>query len=100
MGRVVINTCYGGFDLSEEACNWLKEKDFEIPYPYYDAPRHHPLLIQCVEELRDKASGFLAELIIKEFEGDIYRICEYDGLEWVETPNDIDWVNVNNTSAS
>lgn len=95
MGKVVVNRCYGGFDLSEEALKWLKEKGLEIPYSYYDGPRHHPLLVQCVEELGDKASGRFSNLMVYEFEGDQYYIDEYDGMESVETPDTIYWENVN-----
>lgn len=108
MGKAVINTCYGGFGISEEAYNWLKEhnidkelihksyNDISESYQYhYYGSRHYPLFIKCVEELGEKASGWLAELRVVEFEGDLYRIDEYDGYESVETPNDIRWTNVN-----
>lgn len=100
MGKVVINNCYGGFSISEEARNWLEDHGLKVESVYYIDSRHHPLLIQCVEELGEKASGIFADLIIKEFEGDLYRIEEYDGAEQVETPNSIEWINVNDTSAS
>lgn len=113
MGKAVINVCYGGFGLSDEACKWLinhgyKECVSENPKDntrnnplyhkyFYDRslPRHHPILIQCIEELGEKANGNFANLKIAEFEGDLYRIQEYDGMEWIETPNDINWINVN-----
>lgn len=95
MGRVVINACYGGFHLSDLACEWLKEHGLEIESAYYPGLRHHPLLIQCVEELGERASDTFSELIIEEFEGDIYRICDYDGKEWVETPVSLGWININ-----
>lgn len=96
MGRVVINNCYGGFSLSDEACEWLEEHNIEIESNYYlDIPRHHPLLIQCVEELGNEASGIFSNLMIEEFEGNIYRIDEYDGKEIVQTPDTINWDNIN-----
>lgn len=108
MGKAVINTCYGGFRISEEAYNWLKEHGIDEHYigcyPIfenkkclyrYDGPRHHPLLIQCVEELGEKASDAFANLEVVEFEGDLYRIDEYDGYEAVETPDDLHWININ-----
>lgn len=52
-----------------------------------DIPRHHPLLIQCVEELGSEvASGPCAKLTIKEISGKIYRIDEYYGKETVIEP--------------
>lgn len=108
MNKVVINTCYGGYRLSEEAANWLIEhgidesyyKDFNEKYIHhelsYNVPRHHPLLVKCVEELgTEKASGIFAYLKVVEIDSDVYRIDEYDGMESVETPNDIYWNNVN-----
>ena len=95
MGRVVINTCYGGFSLSDEACEWLEDHGLEIESAYYPGSRNHPLLIQCVEELGNEASGMFSNLMIEEFEGDLYHINEYDGKEWVETPNTTNWNNIN-----
>jgi len=60
----------------------------------YDFKRTDPILIQVVEELGDKANGEYAELSIVEFSGNKYRICEYDGLEWLETPDSIQWEEV------
>lgn len=54
--------------------------------------RHHPLLIQCVEELGEEANGRFAKFKIVEIPGNLYRILEWDGLEWVETPDSIDWI--------
>lgn len=108
MGKAVLNKCYGGFSISEEAYNWLKEHNIDeelidkhkssirgFHYGYY-GPRHHPLFIQCVEELKEKASGSFANLEVVEFEGDLYHIREYDGIESIETPNSIIWTNINN----
>lgn len=55
-----------------------------------DPERDDPFLAQVVEELREKANGENAKLEIKEVNGK-YRICEYDGLEWIETPENIEW---------
>lgn len=48
-------------------------------------------LIKVVDTLGEKANGFSVDLEVFEFEGNEYRICEYDGYEWVETPESIDW---------
>lgn len=49
-----------------------------------DLDRSDPILIQVIEELRDKANGFCASLKIVEIPDDIdYEIAEYDGLEHV-----------------
>ena len=49
--------------------------------------RHDPILVQVVEELGSElASGDHAELEIFETESNLYRISEYDGMEYVVTP--------------
>lgn len=84
--KVVYNTCYGGFGLSEKALDILG-KEY-----YYDIPRHDPDLVAVVEMLGEKANSRYASLAIAEVKGP-YRIREYDGLEWVETPDNIEWTN-------
>ena len=58
---------------------------------YGDVDRHDPVLVQVVEELKDKANGMCAKLRIDEVSGP-YRIDEYDGFESVETPDTYDWI--------
>lgn len=60
----------------------------------HDFKRTDPVLVQVVEELGDKANGEYAELKVVEFSGNKYIICEYDGLEWLETPDSIQWEEV------
>ena len=101
--KVVINSCFGGFSLSEKAMNRLielasgelKKKLVErkkrrdqskrgITGYYPDIPRNHPLLIKVVEELGDKASGRFACLEVVEIPDDVeWQIEEYDGSEWI-----------------
>lgn len=140
MGKVVINSCYGGFSLSKEACQrywdikgqqvwiedtsktlglfevWLVPPDQRIkkksPKQYFamksekqieynkkrqsetwnfrQVERNDPILVQVVEELGEKAGGKYATLQVVEVNG-LYKIDEYDGREWVETPSDIEW---------
>lgn len=112
MNKIVINTCYGGFNVSDKAIEWMIENGLEkewysenskynpeneYSYKYYlkyNIPRHHPLLIQVIETLGEEARGLCAELEIREIEGDKYRICEYDGQEWIETPDSIEWTKI------
>jgi hypothetical protein len=61
---------------------------------YVDCPRHHPILVQVVEELGEKADGMCAKLAIEEVEG-LYRIDDYDGNETVVTPDGYNWENAN-----
>ena len=116
MAKVVYNACFGGFSLSNEAMDRMVELGYPLkPNPkynsnsnskyedssqkyecwgYVDCPRHHPILVQVVEELGEKASGNCANLQIEEVEG-LYRIDEYDGNESVVAPDGYDWENAN-----
>jgi len=47
--------------------------------------RNDPALVQTVEDLREKANGYAAELKVVEIPDDVdWEITEYDGLEQVE----------------
>ena len=80
--KMVINKCYGGFSLSEEACKYLGTND---PYDYTDAEkRSDPKLIECVEKLGEKANGKYALLKIVEVPDDVpLELYNYAGEETV-----------------
>lgn len=86
MQKVVINSCFGGFGLSEEAkALFIKLAPNHPNYKNgvlftYNIERHDPILIQVVEELGTKANGECAELEIVKVFGDYY-IEQYDGIE-------------------
>ena len=86
--KVVINTDYGGFGLSPEAYQWLREHgcphiNKEVEYwEGDDESRADPLLVQVVEQMGEKASGELADLDIVEIPDDVnWELDEYDGFE-------------------
>lgn len=102
----MINKCYGGFGLSDKAIDRLEELGYEAPegcrtikqalisedwglksekyWGLSDIPRDHPLLVQVVEELGDKANKRLAKLKVVEIPDDVdWRVEEYDGTEWI-----------------
>lgn len=80
MRKVVINRSFGGFFLSDEAFNWLKERGVDC----YWIERDNPLLVECVETLGEKANGTHAKLKVVEIPSDIqWQIEECDGVEWV-----------------
>lgn len=103
--KVVINSCYGGFGLSDEAfVYYLNKKGIKFTREksefgffgdnFYDEKgeflsdnnldRSDPELIKTVEELGEKANGLCAKLKIVEIPDDIeYEIEEYDGVEWI-----------------
>ncbi len=93
--KIVINCCYGGFTLSDAALEWLSNKGLKLNGPYpttKELPRHHPLLVECVNSLGDKASGDMSKLVVYSVAGK-YRVTEYDGFESIETPEDITWTD-------
>jgi hypothetical protein len=102
--KVVINSCYGGFSLSDAATLALRALRHKVAlddrlagerYPTgeiatvpnshcHDIERNDPLLIQGVESLGDRANGAHAKLKIVEIPDDVdWEIAEYDGLEHV-----------------
>ena len=82
--KVVINGCYGGYSLSDEALAYLG-----IPggsrYAY-DDDRANPKLVECVEKLGEAAShGLGSSLYVVEVPDDVeWTITDYDGIEQVE----------------
>jgi len=94
--KVVYNTDFGGFYLSEEAWEYIIDYcyDHSMDVPdRHSINRTHPALVAVVEELGHNAAGELAELEIFESLDDRYYIEEYDGREIVLTPSTIEWVN-------
>jgi hypothetical protein len=99
--KIVINRCFGGFDLSEEAHAFIAKRkgwthacdDWDNDY-WYSEPgkpvyssylsRNDPDLVAAVEELGAGADGRYAELkIVNVPDGVDWYISEYDGLEEV-----------------
>ena len=113
MTKVVINRCFGGFGLSNEAFELLlRRKGIEFEkqdgkfsrltgpdyytkgflgsdehyLSYYDMcqDRADPDLVSVVEELGDAANGRRADLAVVEIPDDVeWHIHEYDGSEYV-----------------
>ena len=84
--KVVINTCFGGFNLSELALVTIAERkrvkvaDFSV----YDLDRDDYDLVTVVEGLGDKANGSYAKLKVVEIPADVkWQIEEYDGSEHI-----------------
>ena len=89
--KVVINTRYGGFGLSDAAHQKLIE--WGIPAGWLTGKagddwdfrkRDHPLLVRVVEEMGAAADGVLAILKVVEVpDGVEYEIEECNGVEHV-----------------
>lgn len=101
--KIVINSCFGGFGISEEAWEmYLNKKNLpfvketgstgltwysdgkDIGYYESDLDRSDPDLIGVIEKLGKDANGWAADLKIIEIPDDVeWEIGEYDGREWV-----------------
>lgn len=89
--KLVINSNFGGFSLSQEAKEWLLRKGMSIDQ-ICDLEEHgnraNKLLVECVETLGSSANGFWASLTVVEYEEQPYYIQEYDDAESVVLSGD------------
>ena len=78
--KICINTCFGGFGLSDEALQML---GFETRYPWIS--RTDSRLIEVVNTLGEAANGYSARLAIVDLpdEATDWEIEEYDGSEGI-----------------
>jgi len=85
MKKVVINDCFGGFGLSDQALTRYNEQTTGKPVNHYsEISREDLTLIQVIEELGMAANDEYSLLKIIEIPKDIsYSIEEYDGTEWI-----------------
>ena len=88
--QIVINRCFGGFSLSEQAKTLYKQhtRDIEKPAHWYidgDVKRDDPCLLRIITEIGlEAASGRFSKLKIVEIPDDVeWVIQDYDGNEWV-----------------
>lgn len=94
--KVAVNSCYGGFGLSEAAYaelgfpwdgyGYAGNELFGIEGEDYNAYRSHPKLISMIENIGCKeASGDMASIRIVDVPDDVrWYIHDYDGMESVE----------------
>lgn len=81
--KVVINKCFGGFSLSEEAYEFLGLEWDGHGYGYND-DRTDERLVECVEKLGEKSFGDFARLEVVEIpDGAEWYIDDYDGIETI-----------------
>ncbi|HIG58263.1 MAG TPA: hypothetical protein EYQ21_02515 [Flavobacteriales bacterium] len=86
--KVVINTRFGGFGLSDVGEAEITRRDRTLAgrrYPiYWDIDRTNPALVQMVEENSVLYSGSSADLRVVEVPDDVeWHIHDYDGREHV-----------------
>ena len=88
--KIVINTKFGGFGLSEAARRRYLELIGKDPnkwqsYSFYNIDRADKVLVQVVEELGDAANDLISNLEVVELApGTQYRINCFDGEETLE----------------
>jgi hypothetical protein len=84
--KIVINTCYGGFGLSESSLeDYKKRKNItDENFYHWDIPRDCPHLVAMVEEGGTDVDGIYSELKVVDVPDDAnWYIEEYDGMEHV-----------------
>ena len=81
--KVVINTCYGGFDLSTEGLALYCLYTGKYSHDVNMIDRCDPALVRVVEELGNKAGGVLSALKIVEVPVLEWFILDNNGVEWV-----------------
>ena len=80
--KVVINTNYGGFRLSDEAEGMLEQRGVTVDDILYE--RSHQALVEVVELLGPGANAQGCNLKVVEIPDDVkWHVAEYDGSEWV-----------------
>lgn len=77
--KIVINDCYGGYDLPQEALDFFNIDDC------YDIRRDDAKLIEWVENNISECTfnGTLLKIVKIPDEATDYIIEDYDGAEWV-----------------
>lgn len=84
MVKVIVNNCWGGYSLSDEAIRRFHELTGITTTTYSEVERTNPFLVQVVEELGDAANGRNAKLCILEIPDEVsWEISDYDGMEHI-----------------
>jgi len=84
--KIVINSDWGGFGLSEAAIYEYKSRAgiTDPNFYYWDIPRECPHLVAMIEEQGTAINGAYSSLKIVEVPDEVnWYIEEYDGREWV-----------------
>ena len=83
--KVVLNNCWGGFSLSDEAKDMFVSLGGDPKQvDRFSVARTDPKLVEVVEKLGLRANGECADLKIVDIPEDIeYYIDDYDGVETI-----------------
>lgn len=95
--KVVYNADWGGYHIPKQVLkryNELAGTNYNDYYEFTDElPRHDPYLVQAFEELIAE-DPLITDCAIWELKGNKYIIREYDGLETVYEPDEIEWITI------
>lgn len=84
--KVVINRCFGGFGLSDEAMQlYAAKKGIKLEGFYdWEISRNDPVLVEVVEHLGEAANDWATDLKVVEIpEGVDWYVEDYDGVEHI-----------------
>ena len=82
--KVVINRCYGGFGLSEEALEVYNNASGKDVKHAHDIERDCPFLVAVVNMMGEEVNTRFSNLKVVDIpDGTKWYIGEYDGIEWV-----------------
>ena len=83
--KVVLNNCWGGFSLSDEAKDmFVSLGGAPKQVDRFSVDRTDPTVVEVVEKLGLRANGECADLKIVDIPEDIeYYIDDYDGVETI-----------------
>ena len=83
--EIMVNTCYGGFSISEAAMDEYRRRcPDRQEFEYYHIDRHDPVMVEIVKELGTRANGLVAQIELRRIPAlyaGHYSIGEYDGME-------------------
>jgi hypothetical protein len=84
MTDIVINKCYGGFNLSIEGRDYYNKLAGKSEDYCWDINRDDPHLVETVRSLGEAANGMCADLIVVTIPDDVkWHIDDYDGIETI-----------------
>lgn len=83
MQTIAINSCYGGFNLSDEARELYADLAGK-PFDAWDVERDDIHLCNIIQKMGQHANGPCSSLKLVQIpDGIEWQIEEYDGIEWV-----------------
>ena len=94
--KIIISRSHGVWSISEnfyKHYNIPYRKEHGFCYSKENITRKDPRLIEYIEKFGTKmASGIFGYLEVVDIpNGTAYRICDYDGAEYIEYRDDIKW---------